>query len=77
MMTAEDLICSWVDTSVDMVEKVAQKGISAGMREGDMAQDKALGTLVVDTQEEAGRVACTAVLGKTLLLKPQDLKDIR
>ena len=28
MMTAEDLICSWVDTSVDMVEKVAQKGIS-------------------------------------------------
>lgn len=82
-------------TSAGRVEEVAQEGISAGMREGDMAQDKAqgtleedkaqgtprenkaLGTLVVDTQEEAGRVACTAVLGKTLLLKPQDLKDIR
>jgi hypothetical protein len=116
MMTAEDLICSWVDTSVDMVEKVAQKGISAGMREGDMAQctlgedkalgtlgedkalgtlgedkalgtlgedkaqctlgedkalgtlgeDKALGTEGVGTQEEAGKAACTAAVGKTL-----------
>ena len=74
-MTAESLTCSWVGTSVDMVEEVAQEGISAGMREEDMAQDKAQGTLEEDkaqgtsgvgTQEEAGTADCTAAGGKTL-----------
>ena len=55
-MTAESLTCSWVGTSAGRVEEVAQEGISAGMREGDMAQDKAQGTLeedkVQDTVEE-------------------------
>lgn len=35
-------------TSAGRVEEVAQEGISAGMREGDMAQDKALGILEED-----------------------------
>ena len=35
-------------TSAGRVEEVAQEGISAGMREEDMAQDKALGTLEED-----------------------------
>lgn len=40
-MTAEDLTCSWVDTSTGMVGKVAQKDISADMG----VEDKAQGTL--------------------------------
>ena len=61
-------------TSAGRVEEVTQEGIFAGMREEDMAQDKAQGTLeedkaqgtfVMGTQEEAGRAACTAAAGKT------------
>ena len=32
---------------------------------GTVEEDKALDTLWVGTQEEAGRAACTAALGKT------------
>ena len=70
LVTAEALTCSWVGTSAGRVKEVAQEGISAGMAERGMAlgtleEDKARDTLWVGTQEEAGRAACTAALGKT------------
>ena len=65
LVTDEALTCSWVGTSAGRVKEVAQEGISAGMALGTVEEDKAQDTLWVGTQEEAGRAACTAVLGKT------------
>ena len=74
LVTVEALTCSWVGTSAGRVKEVAQEDISAGMALGTLEENKAQGTseedkapgiLWVGTQEEAGRAACTAALGKT------------
>jgi hypothetical protein len=73
---------SWVGTSAGKVGEAALEGISAGMAEVGMAQGTlgvgmaqgilrvgmAQGILGVDTQEEAGRAACTAAVDKTSFL---------